>query len=90
MNIQKHFEVKTGKNKGYYIVSKIPRLENKWTFKALAKLWGMLVYDYNSGFYKYHHINPYTEVVWTHSSYGGDWLNKRTYKELLKKFGCSI
>jgi len=88
MKIQKYFEVKTGKNKGFYIVTKAPKLESKRTYKALARIWGMLVADYNYGFYSYHGVNTANEVIWTHTRYMSHEYTRKVYNELLKKFNA--
>jgi hypothetical protein len=88
--MEKHFEVRTGKNRGFYIVTKAKHLMNDdEEYKYLANVWGMLVYEYNSGFYKYHHINPNTEVAWTHSHFAGHEFTRKHYKEMIKHLGCN-
>lgn len=83
--MEKYFEVKTGKNKGFYIVTKIPQLLSTNIYMALGEKWGMLQYEYNSGFYNYHHINPFTEVVWTHSHFAGHEFNRKVFESLKKE-----
>ena len=88
MQIQKHFEVKTGKNKGFYIVTKAKHLEDEATYKEMANIYGILPYEYNSDFYRYHHINPNIEIVWTHTRFAGHEFSRNVYHKLLEKFGC--
>ena len=57
------FEVKTGKNKGYYLVTDDKKDK---TYKKISEVWGILVYDYNYGLYKYHNVKP-NQLLWTHS-----------------------
>lgn len=85
MKYQKAFEVKTGKNKGFYIVTKSKNLMDTEAFKLMANCWGMMPYEYNSGFYQYHSINATSEVVWTHSRYCGHEYSQEMWNALLDK-----
>jgi UDP-galactopyranose mutase len=89
MNIQKHFEVKTGKNKGFYIVTKRKHLDPD-TYNEIAKTYGIIVYEYNPSFYQYHRVNPYTELIWTHTRFAGHEFNRKIYTQLLQKGGCNL
>lgn len=86
----KHFEVKTGKNKGFYIVTKgdTSNAKDKTEYDILADIWGILPYEYNSTFYVYHKVSP-QDLVWTHSGYVAHIWAERLYKKLLKQLGCS-
>jgi hypothetical protein len=87
--MEKHFEVKTGKNKGFYIVTSSKHLmPDPKVFDVLAEVWGILPYEYNSGFYRYHRINPFVEIVWTHSRFAGHEYSRKVYAKLLQKLGC--
>ncbi len=74
----KKFEVKTGKNEGYYIVT-----DNKKdrTYSALAKKWGILQYDCNYDFYRYHNVKA-SQYIWTHAR----WASKNFYKSTYKNY----
>lgn len=87
--LQKHFEVKNGQNKGFYIVTEAKHLMDDTEFNHLANKWGMLPYEYSSGFYKFHGINPNTEVIWTHSRFAGHEYNRKQYESILKSLDCS-
>jgi hypothetical protein len=56
------FEVKTGKNAGYYLVVDTWKNCNKYFPK-----WGGLVEEYNYNFYKYH--NALGKFILTHSKW---------------------
>jgi len=87
--MEKHFEVKTGKNKGFYIVTKRKHLMRDLSdYETLAEIYGIMPYEYNSGFYRYHRINPFTEIVWTHARFAGHEFNRRVYAKLLQRLGC--
>lgn len=83
--IQKHFEVKTGKNKGFYIVI---NADDQKSYNILAKTYGILNIDYNFDFYKYHGVNN-LQLIWTHSHFAGHEFNRKVYADLLRQLGCS-
>jgi hypothetical protein len=75
----KYFEVKTGKNAGYYIT--IDK-DDKKSYDILAKTWGILPYEYNSGLYIYHHVSPTQELLWTHTRFTGGYTNYNYQSQL--------
>lgn len=67
----KKFEVKTGKNKGLYIV-----VENRAKAEKFFPKWGMLIEEYNYNFYKYHNALGkiiLTCSVWARGIMRKDW-----------------
>jgi len=65
MRTTRKFEVKTGKNRGTYIIC----TDEKEARKLLKRNgWGILVRDYNYDFYKRHQAQG-EEVIITHSCY---------------------
>jgi hypothetical protein len=60
------FEVKTGKNRGLYIVTDTQKDK---LYKELADKWGILQSENYNGFYNYHGVNQYDCLIWTHSTW---------------------
>ncbi len=79
--IVKAFEVKTGKNKGFYIAI---HQTDKVAYKKLAKIWGIINPEYNYDFYRYHGLSTRTHFIWTHSCWPGQTLREEMYHELIK------
>ena len=63
--MNRKFEVKTGKNKGTYIICKN---ESEARRLLVKNGWGILVRDYNYNFYKQHGVKL-NEIIITHSCY---------------------
>lgn len=68
-------QVKTGKNKGYYVV--LSKSE-KFPDSLQSPSWGILPYEYNYTFYKRHSIDPVFQVVLTHTKFSNKnfWANQ--------------
>lgn len=79
--IRTHFEVKTGKNKGFYIV--IDKQDKK-AFDVLQSVYGRLVREYNQGFFTRHKILE-SEQVWTHSHFAGHEFSRGVFNKILRK-----
>ena len=89
--MQNHFEVKSGANKGFYIVTNkgySDDLGDQVREPFAGPTWGRIVYENHPGFYKYHHINPHTEVVWTNTRFAGYAVYQDLYDLLVAGFRC--
>jgi hypothetical protein len=76
------FEVKTGKNKGFYVVVK---KGNKEAFSNVFKSWGYLDPIEHYNFYKKHGVKPGL-VIYTHSGFASKefWMG-----QYFKAFGLA-
>lgn len=79
------FEVKTGENAGFYIVT---MKKDQKAYDIMAKSWGIIVAENgNQGFYNYHGVNQYDCYIWTHTRYTGKYnaYNRERQEELYKE-----
>lgn len=85
--IQKHFEVKSGKNKGFYICIDADQTSKEWS-KLFLSNWGTLCAEYNYNFLKHHRLLNRGFYVFTHSKFASHELYKKVYGDILNEFGC--
>ena len=90
----KYFEVKTGRNKGFYLG--IEGATKQEQIKLLAENninLGIIDNFYNFGFYRRHGINENNGLIWTHSKYMGHEYYRDRFKEYvstLKNLGYEV
>lgn len=77
----KTFEVKTGKNKGFYIVTTYNKESEE--YKRLAQTYGIVNPEYNQDFYRYHKVLIGGQLIWTHTRFAGHEFNRKVFDELV-------
>lgn len=78
--LRDHFEVKTGKNKGFYLVSKGGY---KVAFKAsLPSNWGWIGYEDQPSFFKRHGVSQ-KDLIWTQPKFAGSSIREKAYREAI-------